>query len=346
MVNPETKVKAECDGTYDQYRLEVTKSNLNCQPDNSSTYFISRKIMTEQLTNYLEQFREEEIIYIPNPGNAGDSVIAVATYQIFDKVGLNYVTPRFSQCDFKNRIVIYGGGGNLVGPNTFSARVVGAAQSCAKKLVILPHTIKSVDSLLSNCGNNVDIICREAMSYEYVSQIAQTSNVYLMDDVALSLNINEAHQGRPIVSLPKRASSYLFNKLLTDRGVPALRNVIASSHISTIRARLTEQCRSEELFCFRGDGEKTSIPIPPSNLDLSVIFQLGVETKDIAYLAARELLMFLANYKVVHTNRLHIAISSALLGLEVRFYSNNYYKCRAVYDFSIRDRFTNVKWVD
>jgi hypothetical protein len=51
----------------------------------------------------------------------------------------------------------------------------------------------------------------------------------------------------------------------------------------------------------------------------------------------------LTGCKRVVTDRLHIAIAGALLGLEVELHPNSYYKNRAVYDYSLR-RFSNVRF--
>ena len=61
----------------------------------------------------LLNFQNKDIKYIPNPGNAGDSIIARSTLQMFREIGLN-----FKICDpnnnFKNDVTFYGGGGNLI----------------------------------------------------------------------------------------------------------------------------------------------------------------------------------------------------------------------------------------
>jgi len=48
----------------------------------------------------------------------------------------------------------------------------------------------------------------------------------------------------------------------------------------------------------------------------------------------------------VRTNRLHDAICAGLLGKRVKMYPNSYFKNRAVYEFSMRDRFPDVEWVE
>jgi hypothetical protein len=38
-------------------------------------------------------------------------------------------------------------------------------------------------------------------------------------------------------------------------------------------------------------------------------------------------------------------VSGAIAGRDTKFYSNSYYKCRAVYEFSMQGRFDNVTWM-
>lgn len=302
--------------------------------------------MPSLIEQFLEQFREEEFVYFPNPGNAGDSVIAAATYQLFDRMGLRYVTPRFGRCDLRNRVVIYGGGGNLVNPESFSARLMAASHAQAKRFVILPQTVKSVDALLASCADNVDIICREQVSYDYVSAHTHGPRVYLMDDMAFGLDVREVMHSQAEHSSFGRMLLVLRAKAFETRNVPALDNTKRALGLRQLNQRLIDSRKSDELFCYRTDGEKTDIALPEGNIDLSEVFKFGVETKDVAYLSARSLLNYLSNFRTVNTNRLHVAISSALLGLDVRFHANDYYKCRAVYEQSMRERFPNVHWMN
>jgi exopolysaccharide biosynthesis predicted pyruvyltransferase EpsI len=48
---------------------------------------------------------------------------------------------------------------------------------------------------------------------------------------------------------------------------------------------------------------------------------------------------FLEEYKVVNTDRLHVAILASLLGKEVNFYPNSYYKNEAVYNYSLLNHY-------
>ena len=302
--------------------------------------------MKDDINSYLSQFLTERVVYIPNPGNAGDSVIATATYQCFDNLGINYELPNPHYLDGEGKTIIYGGGGNLVGPGTFSYRTISRVHAKAKRLVILPHTIKNIDSLLSDFGSNIDIICRELVSYKYVKKNVRRAKVFLMDDMAFNLECKKTLEwSSRIYTIPSQLESYLINKVLRANNAPGIRSILRMPMLSYRRKRIGQLVDKSKIHCFRTDGERTNIEIPPDNYDISQLFIVGVETPAAAFLAASEVLRLLSEYDEIHTNRLHIAISSALLGRNVKFYANNYYKCQAVYEYSMRNRFPNLTWM-
>ena len=59
----------------------------------------------------------------------------------------------------------------------------------------------------------------------------------------------------------------------------------------------------------------------------------------------RSFLDLVWNASEIHTDRLHVAILSAILGKETRLYPNIYYKNKGVYEFSLCT-FPNVKFID
>lgn len=101
------------------------------------------------------------------------------------------------------------------------------------------------------------------------------------------------------------------------------------------------------LNAFRTDIERNpNIQIPDDNIDVSRKFEKGTHSIELLYDITREFLTFLNNYEVINTNRLHVAIGGALLGKTVYFYNNSYFKCKAIYDFSMKDKYRNVKYID
>lgn len=293
------------------------------------------------IDEYLEPFCNREISYVPNPGNAGDSIIALGTIQKLTQLGIRYKLVDRHRLSLDDHIVFYGGGGNIAYTN-FSVNFIRRVHNNVKKLVILPHTIHSVDSLLREFGDNVDIICREKISYEYVRQSETRAKVYLAKDMAFHLNINQA--------LSYRASVF-------DKASQSVRYVFCKMHLSSLQAatkhgltglmhRPSNKHNGQTVLnAFRTDGEKTAFPLPSDNIDISEVFALGTETDVVIKESSSRFLQYINQFQTINTNRLHVAISATLLGKKVNFYPNNYFKCQAVYNYSLRD-YSNLTWHD
>lgn len=88
-------------------------------------------------------------------------------------------------------------------------------------------------------------------------------------------------------------------------------------------------------YFFRWDKESSGkIKIPNENVDLSTVGNYMSE--GITFFKE------LAKYAVIHTDRLHVAIASCLLGLEVHLYPGSYFKNNAVYRSSLEGNFENI----
>lgn len=297
--------------------------------------------MQIQIRDYLSDLRRQPLLYVPNPGNAGDSIIAAATFQVMDELGLDVATPRPARLDSSGQILIYGGGGNLVQPGSFSSRLIAREHRRAKRLIVLPHTLKEVDALLAEFGSNVDIVCREATSYAYARDAAPRANVYLSHDMAFNLDTERLlAEPASVHSLP----DYLFKRYAAGASIPSWQDYLRSRRQAEIEARILEANPGPELNCFRLDGESSGKPLPTPNADLSLLYNFGAENRRTAMFTAQAVARTLRRYRTIHTDRLHMAITGGLLGLDVRFHPNNYFKCQAVFDYSIRDRLPNVRW--
>lgn len=298
---------------------------------------------------YLKSLKDQEIYYIANPGNAGDSVIASSTLLLFKQLGLKYLIPDSNKTDFSEKVVIYGGGGNLGLMTNWSALLIKKIHKRVKKLIILPHTIKSVTPLLSEFSNNVEVICREEISYDYVKENCPNSKVYISDDMAVHLDIKSlmafqfSYWDKISISI-----GYFLNKLrLSNSETIPLATLDKMWGIDKIYAEHIQRHSSfGDLYAFRTDGEKTDVSIPKSNVDLSEVLALSPKVESLTHQNAMLFLQYIDNFEQVHTNRLHVCISAALLGKKVHFYGNNYYKCKAVYDYSLKKRFNNIIWHD
>lgn len=305
--------------------------------------------MLIDIRSYLNSAVGNNVVYFkPNPGNAGDSLIAYATYQLFDELGLRYNTITDDNCfDGAGKILIYGGGGNFVEYYSGARNFVQRFHSKAVKFIILPSTISGHKEVLSSFGSNVDVLCREMTSFDYVKCTSRHANVYAADDMAFSLDLNRAFAehvpGWWSVALRKVIYKVVGNTKHRDLPSPGL---IARNQWKIYTKSLTDwfQESGADLNCFRTDSEKNNFDTPSQNIDLSRIFEYGAHGVGLASYSSIRLLSYMNRVSTINTNRLHLAIAGALLGKRVNFYSNSYYKCKAVYEFSMADRFPNVIW--
>ena len=292
-----------------------------------------------QIGDYLKTLAGREIVFQPNRGNAGDALIAFATYRLFDELGLPYRVYR-DGADLSGSVLVYGGGGNLVPNYSQCARFLAAHLEHAMKVVILPHTIAGHRDLLSRFGSNVEVICRERTSYDHVRKTAPSARVRLMHDVALSLDpraiLANAEWRDSWVARPRagkvRPATYRYR----------LRRLGAD--VRRAASRLTGRPRT--LDCFRRDSERTDAQIPWGNVDLSTAtpYDRTMGHRSSTEATAFELFRYLDRFDVINTNRLHVGIAGALLAKRVRFAPNSYWKNEAVYHHSLREAFPNVEW--
>lgn len=290
-------------------------------------------VSKSDISLFLSQLKGQQVLYCPNPGNAGDSIIAHASYQLMDKLGLSFeVIDMQTSAEYtKGKIVIYGGGGNLVEPYPNAKIFVEKHHQGAARLIVLPHTILSYPELMDGLGSNVDIFCRERESFEFVTKHHGAANVYLSDDVALSMDVPLTFQHARQRFLPLISSKNMLSrnaKRLVRRFHHAVKNV----------------AHPNKLFAFRDDVEKTAIEIPYSNIDISQAFSGDGMSEYQAHEVSYRVLSFIRGFDVVYTNRLHVCISALLLDKEVHFYDNSYGKNKFVYENSFKERFPQIVW--
>lgn len=323
--------------------------------DHSSSVDASRSSELRDLEGFLSELKREPqpFLFIPNPGNAGDALIAHATRQLFDRLGLEYVWVNdLRRFDPRGRVVVYGGGGNLVPLYSDASRALRWADGNARRLILLPHTVSGHEQLLSELGPQTELICRERVSYDHVRGSVRSARCYLADDLALSVDTEStlAAPPGPPAALPLHVRR-LFYRLIFK---PSLRGSVASprrlrysDRLFAYRlAELEGDSPSGVLHAFRTDAERIEGRIPGDNQDLSRLLFFGTRSAEICHVGALHLLRYLDLFDEVRTNRLHLAVGAAVLGKRVKLYPNSYFKNRAVYEYSMRDRFPDVEWVD
>ncbi len=303
---------------------------------------------------FLQSMSSSDIYYCPNPGNAGDSAIATATYQLFDRVGLRYHCVGWDEdFDSEGKSIVYGGGGNLTDNYLHARTFIERHHAEAERFIMLPHTVQGNSDLLRDLGPNVYLFCRERRSFEWVREHAGDSSVYLDHDLAFRLDpdtvLEEPFTGAEAIktvsnSLARSVPNSLMMRLGIDSDItgPTLPLRKAARASKDVLSTLTGS--KSVLYALRTDKERTVSSPPSSNVDVSRVFSYGTTPPLTAKRATVGMLSFFDCYERVVTNRLHGCILAALLGKEVDFYANNYFKNREVYLHSIEGQFPNVRW--
>ena len=290
--------------------------------------------MFDELESFLRSLKNEEFVYVPNPGNAGDSLIAYATYLFFERLSLRYEVGDHRNV-YPGRIVVYGGGGNFVDPYKNANEFVLSNLPACRLLVILPHSVRGYRDTLAKMDSKCVVFCRERTSFEFVKLHTSKTEVLLSHDLALSVDSDllrtEAAQCSDRVSGNLK---YRFRAL--------------KSGLKTLTYEFRNRRSPSALNAFRKDYERTNVVIQGANLDVSYVCARPeiVLKPDAARRTTARLTRLIDRFKTVRTNRLHVGILSALLGKKVELYDNSYGKVRAVYEHSLRSRFDNITWCE
>ena len=136
----------------------------------------------------LKTLEGKHVAFFPKSGNAGDGFIAYATYTLFEKYNISYTS--YSQDEkVDDKIVIIGGGGNLIeGKYEDVAKIIWRHRK-NERIILLPHTVVGYKEIIAETHNNLEIFCREPVSYELILLNGANENkTHLSHDVTFYLD--------------------------------------------------------------------------------------------------------------------------------------------------------------
>ena len=302
--------------------------------------------MFESLDRTLAELAsQDELWYHPNPGNAGDALIATATWQRFRHLGIRVRPVPRDGFSARGKVVLYGGGGNLVPMYRQASDFLESHHQGAKRLVLLPSTVDGHGKLLSALGPNCILFCREKVSYDHCRRWAPNARVELSHDLALGLEPGRLAQP----SFPDWTTLLLrAMRVSRSRGRIEGAGLSEAWRLATAsRALVPLATRSgHSLDAFRGDRESGRDSLPAGNLDLSEMLSLKDVSETAMRACAALLVRSLRGWKQVRTDRLHVCIAASLVGTSVEFHPNSYFKCAAIWEHSLRGRFPSIRWVE
>ena len=288
----------------------------------------------------------DNLVFIPNPGNAGDAIINCSEYKILRELGLDFLVVT-DEADLelksKNKTVLYGGGGGLVPQYNDTHRRIKLLLKISKKLIILPSTLRNCEDILTAMRPGDAILCRDLISYSYAAKNV-SSDVMVLDceDAALTLDAKQLLSEKPssfqYLKKQLNISKYHFRVALYEYF--RWKTLMA---IFRLKKAFTKNKFNVNII--RRDIEST-IPQPENNLDISAYLENNDMSEAGAQITAYRMLAFLDLFDVISTNRLHAAIGALLLGKFVYFHDNSYGKNRSIYERSLKNRFNKIMWQD
>lgn len=270
-------------------------------------FSFNRKTVAEFLA-CIKADQTEPVYYVANPGNAGDAAIALGTFHLFDRLGLDYETLSSEDLPkLEGKTILFGGGGNLIeGRYSDLYNIIGRYVE-ANRCIVLPHTIFGYEDLISRVKDgNLTVFCREETSYNLcvMENGLDNGNIFLDDDLAFSIDEE-------------------FLRPFREKAGQGTAN------------------------CFRTDSEASGLhPVPGDNRDISYSWNGALWfDKDLTESVVRSLLIYLSGFESVRTDRLHVAILGTLIGRTVFLYPNFYYKNRSVFEMSLK-KYPNTYFIN
>jgi len=267
----------------------------------------------------------EPVLFHAVPGNAGDCAINTTAHQVLGRSGIAFepVGDDVAAEHTRGRVLVCAGAGNLVPLYHDVRRFLERHHAGCRRLVLLPATIRGHTDLLGALGPNVTLLCRDGASLAHAREHAPQARVLASHDVVLHLD----------VAALRRSAGRQFLPVVSSFG-QARRNL--RRRWRGLRYDLRNRAHPGELFAFRTDREIASGRAwSGPNFDASDEYVSDDMSPALALEATWRLLDFVDRYRIVHTDRLHVAILAALLGKAVRLHDNAYGKNRVVYAQSL-----------
>jgi len=300
----------------------------------------SLKPATFSVVTAVQQYvaNRQPLIVIPNMGNAGDALINHALYSTLKQNNIPFAVQEaaFLSNVSRDHTYLIMVNGTLHGPTNPMDEIITRITLAGGDMVLFSATITQRNRLLQSLQKTTTVICREPVSYEYVRDVRPDLTVVLSEDATMA--IADGHATMPFPPIRRKIVMRLRALAKTIKlGYPL------SFGLAPL-AFCARPIHCQNLSAFRCDNERIGMAIPENNIDLSLVVSVRRQTPEWTEACAALFLQIIKSKQHIQTDRLHIAIGCGLTGTNCRFLPNNYYKCQAIYDHSLKKRFAHIKW--
>lgn len=253
---------------------------------------------------------EGRCLLMPNGGNLGDALIAAATIQRLEAAGIPWSLLKGQRQSITSKdILVFGGGGSLVSAYEGGVRCVASLLGAGAPVVVLPQSCSGHEEFWQ-AVDRVTVFCRDHTSLHNMQRFAGVQAL-LGHDMAIGLEIGNDPFSTAV----------------------AIRKAVGAGGTGRV------------LKAFRLDAEAARAA-PSDSFDLSALAHPSMQSAASITAHACSFLAALALHDRVETDRLHVAIGASLLGIPTVLHDNNYGKNRAVYEYSLRQRFPELKFAE
>ncbi len=272
-------------------------------------------------------------------GNAGDALINHSLYSTLKHTNIPFnVQESYTLTDIsKNHTYLLMVNGGLHGPKHPMDDIINRITLSGGDMILFSATINQRDNLLKRLHERTTIVCREPITYKYVSTIRPDLTVILSEDATMA--IADGHAAMPNPLFGRKIALRIRTFIKTGKlGYSPLFGIAPFFYGS--------QSNFDEYFsALRCDNEKAGgKDLPKKNIDLSLVVSIRHQTPEWAEACAGLFLQIIKSKDKIITDRLHVAIGCGLTGTECLFSPNNYYKCQAIFKHSLQKRFAHIKW--
>ena len=286
---------------------------------------------------FLAEHRDDKICAITPGGNHGDTLIHMGLVKKLDELGIEYVCRNLEENYTRRR------GDGLKYLLNIAASSLGMKGGF--RLIDIPEDTGIIlfegGGYMNDLWYGLVLLGEILRRHDQPIAIAPQS-YWFKDTDFLGMLAGE----RPVTLFCRELYS---RELLTSKPTPPNVQILASGDTALYLGRPDlespiDQCNDMyDLICFRRDRESR---IPSKLREEVITASESPRVGDISKMGSlRDFVSSVANARRVHTDRLHVAILSHILGREATLYDSFYHKSRGVYEYSLRQNPT-IKFIE